>query len=127
MAPWMFAEAVDDACDHFLDPARCLDPECIDRRERERRDGMSTVIVYAGPAGGPAVPGSFLRSYDLEAAGGRGTATWTSDKSRALAFSSFIEAFEAWRAIPESRPLRPDGEPNRPLTAFTVTFEEGPQ
>jgi hypothetical protein len=35
MPSWMYAEAVDDACEHLLDPALCLEPECIARRERE--------------------------------------------------------------------------------------------
>ena len=92
---------------------------------------MSTVIVYAGTAGradgtGTVRPGSYLKECDLEFAGGRGLITWTPDKSQALVFGSFAEAFNAWRAVPESRPLRPDGEPNRPMTAFSVTFEEGP-
>lgn len=92
---------------------------------------MSTLIVYAGSAGradgtGTVRPGAYLRACDLEHSGGRGLVTWTPDRSQALAFASFREAFEAWRAVPASRPLRPDGEPNRPLTAFTVTFEDGP-
>jgi hypothetical protein len=88
-----------------------------------------TVIVYAGTAGrahgtGTVRPGAYLKACDLEFAGGTGLVTWTSDKSQAMVFASFAEAFEAWRAVPESRPLRPDGEPNRPMTAFTVTFED---
>jgi len=71
-------------------------------------------------------PGAYLKSCDLEYAGGHGLATWTADKSEALAFGSYREAFEAWRAVPECCPLRDDGEPNRPLTAFTVEIEEGP-
>jgi hypothetical protein len=30
MTGYWFAEAVDDACEHFLDPARCL--ECRDEK-----------------------------------------------------------------------------------------------
>jgi hypothetical protein len=33
------------------------------------------------------------------------------------------ELFELWRAVDPRKPLRWDGKPNRPLTAFTVTFE----
>jgi hypothetical protein len=91
---------------------------------------MSVVIVYAGTEGlacGPVPAGSFLKAYDPEAMDGYGLASWTGDKAEALVFGSFGEAFDAWRAIPASRPLRPDGKPNRPLTAFTVAFEDGPQ
>jgi len=42
-------------------------------------------------------PGQYLKAYDPEAHDGRGKAEWTAD--------------------------RPDGRPNRPLTAFTVTFD----
>lgn len=91
---------------------------------------MSVVIVYAwteGTDGGTAsIPaGAYLKAFDVEGAAGAGLVSWTADKSEALVFGSFIEAFEAWRAVPASRPLRPDGKPNRPLTAFSIAFEDG--
>jgi hypothetical protein len=91
----------------------------------------ATVIVYAGTAGrahgtGTVRPGAYLKSCDLEYADGAGLVTWTNSAAEAMVFGSFREAFEAWRAVPKSRPLRPDGEPNRPLTAFTVALEDAP-
>lgn len=41
----------------------------------------------------------------------------TDDPSKARQFSSAADAMEYWR---RSYGLRPDGKPNRPLTAYTV-------
>lgn len=45
----------------------------------------------------------------------------TPDIAEAHRFTSFLEATECWRRIPERTPVRPDGRPNRPLTALAVT------
>jgi hypothetical protein len=44
----------------------------------------------------------------------------TPNKARARVFPSLKEALELWR---QESGLRPDGLPNRPLTAFSITFE----
>jgi hypothetical protein len=46
----------------------------------------------------------------------------TPDKSKATRYEAG-EAFELWKSVDPDNPLRPDGEPNRPLTAFSVEFE----
>jgi hypothetical protein len=69
-------------------------------------------------------PGQYLKSYDPEAHDGHGDCEWTGDKAEAVVYPSYLAAFEAWRAIPASRPERGDGRPNRPLTTFSVTFED---
>jgi len=46
------------------------------------------------------------------------------DPSKALQFESFAKAHELWVTQSSSVPWRPDGKPNRPMTAFTV--EIGP-
>lgn len=84
---------------------------------------MSSVIRCAG-AQEPGLEGKYLRAYDLEAREGRGEATWTRDKRQAKRFPSFIAAFEAWRSTSLTVPARPDGRPNRPLTAYSVKFED---
>jgi hypothetical protein len=83
---------------------------------------MSYVIRNLGLAGrGPAEDdGYLLESYDPDAFGGRGYATWTADLAKAMRFATSVEAFELWRAKSTVRPVRPDGAPNRPLTAHTV-------
>lgn len=90
---------------------------------------MSYVIVFEALAGQttivegyPVRSGDYLRSYDGEAHEGRGYAVWTRDPALALRFETGAEAMRFWTQQPVSRPLRPDGRPNRPLTAFTVSI-----
>lgn len=47
----------------------------------------------------------------------------TEDPKEALLFLSFAEASDFWRIESVTVPLRPDGRPNRPLTAVSVTIE----
>lgn len=71
--------------------------------------------------------GMWLKSWDPDGGLDRGgRAEWTVNPRRALVFPSAREGFEAWRAVPRARPIRPDGKPNRPLTAYTVTFDPAP-
>lgn len=73
--------------------------------------------VYQGET---LIPGCFVKSYKPEDYEGGGKATFTTSLEFALKFPSFMEAYHFYRSIPTNRPVRPDGEPNRPLTAFTV-------
>lgn len=43
--------------------------------------------------------------------------------AHALHFPSVTAASEFWKQIDPRQPTRPDGKPNRPLTAFSVTLE----
>jgi hypothetical protein len=70
--------------------------------------------------------GLWLRAYDPEADTGYGVVDLTSDPLRAKRYASPQEAWDEYRAAPKSRPLRPDGKPNRPLTAYTVLCTEIP-
>lgn len=83
------------------------------------------VLVCAGFATGNfcSAEGQYLKSYDPEAHGGRGDAEFTTDRSRAMVFADVGEALELWKAVPKRRPLREDGKPNRPLTAFSMVTE----
>jgi hypothetical protein len=78
-----------------------------------------------------AEPPTYVRDYDLDAhAPGQpyptGQVRLTEDTREAKRFPSLHAALEAWREPSQAVPLRPDGEPNRPLTAFTMTFERAP-
>lgn len=66
----------------------------------------------------------YLANYDVDANGGRGNIRLTTDKKEALKFQSAQEAMDAWKSQSKLIPLRSDGEPNRPLTAFTIQIEE---
>lgn len=81
--------------------------------------GLAGVLL--NPSGGlPAPAGSYLSRYDPEAHGGMGEAEWAPDPESALCFENAGAAMECWRQVPLSRPMRNDGRPNRPLTAYTV-------
>jgi hypothetical protein len=79
---------------------------------------------YGLPGEIPDAPvGDYLASYDPEGRGGRGSGTWTPDKSKALLFEDEKAAMEFYQQVSRSCPVRPDGRPNKPLTAFTVVFD----
>lgn len=65
----------------------------------------------------------YLREYNAEGGDGvHGAIRTTLLPSEAHRFASVIEAHDAYRAINKKHPTRPDGQPNRPLTAFTVSI-----
>lgn len=67
--------------------------------------------------------GLYLLAYDPEANDGQGFADWTRSAAEARGWPTKEEAVAAWQAIPRARPRRGDGQPNRPLTAFTMVTE----
>jgi hypothetical protein len=83
----------------------------------------AVMVCAGGPPGAPI--GAYLLSYDPEAFGGRGWSDWTSDRAQALRFEDYSAALAYWQQVPRTRPRRPDGQPNRPLCAFTVSLEPG--
>jgi hypothetical protein len=70
--------------------------------------------------------GAWLASYDLNAHDGFGEAKATSDPAEALRFADAGAVFAAWKEQSTVRPLRDDGKPNRPLSAFTITAKALP-
>ena len=79
-------------------------------------------VGYGATIGGAWPVGAYLGSYAPEANDGWGDASWTSDPAKALVFDNAAAAMEFYRAVPANRPTRPDGKPNRPLTAVGVEF-----
>lgn len=65
----------------------------------------------------------YLESFDLEAYNGRGSVKLTRDVKHAMRFPDHGVAMETWRQQSQTVPVRPDGKPNRPLTAYHATFE----
>ena len=88
---------------------------------------MRIIAIGASAVGFNGVEGQYIRFYDPDGNGGRGDVDITSDPARALVFADAGEGLRAWKAQSATRPLRWDGKPNRPLTAFTVTFEPAPE
>lgn len=68
--------------------------------------------------------GKFLQRFDAEARSGKGDIRWTDDKDKALRFHDVGEALKTWKTVSAVNPLRGDGQPNRPLTAYSVIFED---
>ena len=62
----------------------------------------------------------WLQSFDPEAHEGRGEIRVTRDIAKAQRFASFEAVIAEWKRPSITVPLRDDGKPNRPLTAYTV-------
>ena len=65
----------------------------------------------------------WLKSYDPEAHGGRGRVSFTDDVDEAMTFADQKAAMACYLQIPKNHPVRDDGKPNRPLTAYTVVID----
>lgn len=82
---------------------------------------MSYVIKIVSTCGqaeaNPLMTGCYIQSFDHDADDGRGSCVGTRDVRRALRFESPARALEFIRRQSTVRPLREDGQPNRPLTA----------
>ena len=67
----------------------------------------------------PEIDG-YVVDCDVSDPTGRGVATFTKDIDEAKPFDSVLDALSFWRRQHTEVPLREDGKPNRPLTAWTV-------
>jgi hypothetical protein len=101
---------------------------------QEEEEAGPFVIVNMGWADGRDLPekGAFLRSFDPNANDGRGDVVWTTDLRDARAFLAKEDAWAEWNQVSTTRPMRPDGKPNKPLTAWNILvvpssdYENGP-
>lgn len=88
---------------------------------------MKIIRIIADAAGLPCPhAGQWIRSANVEAHEGRGAVVTTPDPRRAQTFPDAAEALRFWRSRSQKVPTRPDGEANRPLTAYTVEIEDAP-
>lgn len=85
---------------------------------------MAWLMRVAGYPDGRSTPhdGEFLRSVNLEANHGFGLISTTPNPRHARKFQSLEEGFGLMRSSPLGRLFRPDGKPNRPLTATNWEF-----
>jgi hypothetical protein len=72
---------------------------------------------------GKCIEGDYVMSFDPDANDGRGELLTTPSLDQALKFDDQAGALRFYRQASTVHPLRDDGKPNRPLTAFTVTIE----
>lgn len=75
--------------------------------------------------------GEWVEAYDpdggpQEVAYPTGEVKATGVPARALVFPTAAAAWDLWRKPSMRTPLRPDGKPNRPLSAYTVIVERVP-
>ena len=70
------------------------------------------------------LPLRYLEAFNADALGGIGIIRLTNDLSAARRFDSFEAVMACWKTVSTVRPRRPDGKPNRPLTAYTIQPEE---
>lgn len=86
---------------------------------------MSVRMKVVGFANGDACPiaDQYLETFDFEAYDGQGYGTFTFDPAEAMQFADKAAAFVFWNTRSKTRPTRPDGKPNKPLTATTVVIE----
>jgi hypothetical protein len=72
------------------------------------------------------LPMRYLKAFDANAMGGMGTITLTNDPREARQFESIEAVLTCWKTVSDVMPWRPDGKPNRPLTAYTIQPQEVP-
>lgn len=63
--------------------------------------------------------GAWLSAYDASAEP-EPTIEVSRIRSEAMAFENVLDALDCMGAVRQQDPVRPDGKPNRPLTAYTV-------
>lgn len=77
--------------------------------------------ILGNADGSPCLIGGLLvRDFDPDAYDGRGDVEVTADVDVARKFPNHEVAIIFWRQASNVMPLRDDGKPNRPLTAYTV-------
>lgn len=82
---------------------------------------ISALIGPAAEGGaGAEAAGQYVRSYDPNGYGGRGRLTLTRDVRQARQWLSVGTAMATAQAQSRTHPLRPDGKPNCPLSAYTL-------
>jgi hypothetical protein len=84
---------------------------------------MSYVMKIFGTAFEELPEPEYLKSYDPDAYLGAGKIVTTKDRASALKFADAWSVMEEWKKQSTVVPLRMDGKPNRPLSAFTISPE----
>lgn len=81
------------------------------------------MILKQDAAGLRCMVNQYLSLFDPDGNRGRGLIRTTPDRAKAHRFADLEEALKTWKTTSSLVPRRDDGEPNRPLTAYSVTFE----
>lgn len=88
---------------------------------------MSATIKILGLVNGQPTEhdGRYLALFSLECEPGTMVLDTVEDPADAQVFPSAKEAFELWKTVDPRAPVRRDGKPNRPFTAFTIQVHHG--
>lgn len=88
---------------------------------------MKHALKICGSALGNAseFDGQYVKTYDPHD-GVHGRIEVTADLQHAMHYDDIAAAMTEWKRINKNHPWRPDGKPNRPLTAFTVELVNVP-
>ena len=79
------------------------------------------IRVVANAATGSEVNGVlYIKDINVDAHDGRGSMDVTAETYHAVQFDSPGAAFQYWMRQSKTRPIRADGKPNRPGTAYTI-------
>ena len=91
-------------------------------------DGPYVMRIYLGVGTLGNVPPRpfYLAAFDVDAHDGRGHTSLTVYIDHAMRFATAADALAAWERQSAVRPIRPDGKPNRPLSAYTIEIERVP-
>lgn len=81
----------------------------------------TAAALAAALVSGEIVLGQYLAWSDPDAKNGYGDDRWTDDLGNAKKFATFEAAMLCWKAQSTIRPMRNDGKPNQPMTAYSVT------
>src|SRR5688572_16043371 len=79
----------------------------------------TTEALTLAAVNGTVQKGDYLEFADPDANNGMGDDRWTDDINKAKKFATFQAATECWQMQSTVQPIRPDGRPNRPLTAWS--------
>ena len=86
---------------------------------------MSIVIEILGaPLHGNFPIPMLLVECDVDAPVGTGAVVFSNSPTRAMKFEDVVDAIKYIQRQSTVKPLRVDGKPNKPLTAWTITFHE---
>lgn len=87
----------------------------------------SPVVIRAIEYANYAMPchfaGQYLAWYEPNGSAGSPLAGFTDDITHAKVFPDAGAAIAEWNRVRTVDPVRPDGRPNKPLTAITITIE----
>lgn len=78
-------------------------------------------IIRAVDIGGVAMKDDvYFKAFDFEFDNGVGAAEFTRSRDEALKFPTVSDALQFWNTQSKTRPIRPDGKPNKPMTCTFI-------